>query len=355
MYLCTRKLTLLLIMSLKNNRIIQFDALRVIAALAVVWLHTSAQRFYVCYPSYEWNVRNFNDSLVRWSVPIFVMISGALFLDSKKVTDIKILYTRNIIRIILIFIFWSIIYGAYNGFEGGELIDLIQGPFHFWFLKMLIGLYISVPFLKAIVNNRKLEQYFLCLSLITAFIVQPFFPLIGYISDVARNVVENYYNELEIKITSGYLGYFVLGHYLTNNVIKETAKKVICILGIMSIVTVSVLTSIASSILGKPCLFFYDNINIFTLIEALALFIFFKDMQISPKYHIFIVSASKLSLGIYIIHPLVLSIFYDWGKIHSASLNPLFFVPVFSLLVFVVSILLVFVLTKIPIINKFVM
>lgn len=78
-------------------------------------------------------------------------------------------------------------------------------------------------------------------------------------------------------------------------------------------------------------------------------------MQISPKYHKFIINASKLSLGIYIIHPLVMSIIYDFGKIHSVSLNPLILIPVFSLLIFVVSLLLVLVLTKIPIINKFVM
>ena len=61
-------------MSSNNNRIIQFDALRVLAALAVVWLHTSAQRWGESYPSIEWHIRNFNDSLVRWCVPIFVIL-----------------------------------------------------------------------------------------------------------------------------------------------------------------------------------------------------------------------------------------------------------------------------------------
>ncbi|MBR3027382.1 MAG: acyltransferase family protein [Bacteroidales bacterium] len=66
------------------NRVLYLDILRIMAIIAVVMLHVSAQRFYVSFPSYEWEVRMFFNSMVRWGVPIFVMISGALFLDPQK-------------------------------------------------------------------------------------------------------------------------------------------------------------------------------------------------------------------------------------------------------------------------------
>lgn len=346
-------------MSSSNNRIIQFDVLRIVAAFAVVLLHTSAQRFYTSYPSIEWDARNFYDSLVRWSVPIFVMISGALFLDPQKKISIKTLYKKNVTRVVLIYIFWSIVYGVYDGMGEKDLKsivpEIIHGPFHFWFIKMLIGLYITVPILRVIVVDKKVEQYFICLSLVTAFIIPMLFPVMGCINDGAKDLAEYFYEAFEIKIALGHVGYFVLGHYLVNYKLKETAKRMIYILGILSIFAVCMLTSFASSQVGKPYLLFYENTNVFTLFEAVALFIVINDIKIAPKYHQTLISASQLSLGIYIIHPLVMYVLSDYGIINSASLNPMYFIPLFALIVFIISYGVSFVLVRIPFIKRFMM
>ena len=340
-----------------NNRIIQFDALRVIATLAVVWLHTAAQRFYICYPSAEWDIRNFYDSIVRWAVPIFVMISGALFLNPDKKIGIKSLYTKYIFRVLIIFIFWSIIYGAYSGIGESGIVGMlgrmVQGPYHFWFLKMIIGLYICLPILREIVKDKKLEQYFILLSFITAFAIPMIFPLLGYYSDLAKEFAEKYYNAFGIKIALGHVGYFVLGNYLARNVISKKVRHTLYLLGILSFVAVCTLTRLASDYNGEPYLLLYENINLFTLFEALAIFIAVKELKIAPKYNALLINASKLSLGIYIIHPLVTSIFYDLWGIDSASLNPIYFIPLFTLIIFAISYLLSFVLIKIPVVKRF--
>ena len=51
------------------------------------------------------------------------------------------------------------------------LINIINGPVHLWFLKMLLGLYVIIPLLKEFVVKRSLELYFIFLSLITTFIL----------------------------------------------------------------------------------------------------------------------------------------------------------------------------------------
>ena len=68
----------------ESQRIIAFDVMRIVAIFAVIWLHFSSQRFNLSFPSTEWEIRNVYDSMVRWGVPVFVMILGALFLDPNK-------------------------------------------------------------------------------------------------------------------------------------------------------------------------------------------------------------------------------------------------------------------------------
>lgn len=69
----------------KGNRVIYFDYLRIISVFAVIVLHISGQNWNgTDVSSFEWNVFNAFDSLTRWCVPVFVMISGALFLDKEQ-------------------------------------------------------------------------------------------------------------------------------------------------------------------------------------------------------------------------------------------------------------------------------
>ena len=96
-----------------DHRIEYLDYLRVIATMAVVLLHISIQGWGdVDVQSGPWMVYNVWNGLVRWCVPVFVMISGALFLNPKKKVSVYRLWTRNIPRILSAFLFWSVIFGV---------------------------------------------------------------------------------------------------------------------------------------------------------------------------------------------------------------------------------------------------
>ena len=99
-----------------GNRVIYADILRVIATLAVMIIHVSATNYRDLSPhSYEWNMISMYDSLVRWCVPMFVMLSGMFFLNPKKPLSIKKLYTKYIYRIALALLVWGSIYQLYKG------------------------------------------------------------------------------------------------------------------------------------------------------------------------------------------------------------------------------------------------
>ncbi len=70
-----------------QNRTIYFDYLRVFATAAVILLHVAAFNWLSTdVNGYDWKVFNFYDSIVRWGVPVFVMISGALFLGRDDIS-----------------------------------------------------------------------------------------------------------------------------------------------------------------------------------------------------------------------------------------------------------------------------
>ena len=92
-----------------NQRIIYLDLLRVLATIGVIVIHVCGRGFYGSLFTSSWYYAVFYHSLVRWCVPVFFMISGALFLNPKKTVTYKEillkyipLLTRNMELLLLI-------------------------------------------------------------------------------------------------------------------------------------------------------------------------------------------------------------------------------------------------------------
>ena len=344
-----------------NHRILSFDVLRIIAAFAVVMGHVSTEGFLGCFPSDAWEITNIYASIVRWGVPIFVMISGALFLNHDKKISIKKLYTKNIFRIIYIFIFWSLCYALCDSIINNSfnLLDIIRltlkGPIHLWFLKMLIGLYIAVPILRAVTQEKRLEEYFILIAILTAFIIPILITAIGLFDELVGESVQKYYDVFRIRIASGYVGFFVLGHYLYNYQLSNVLKRFIFLMALLSVIFVILLTHWHSHYIGEPSEEFYHNLTIFTLFESMAVFLIINQLKVPSNYSSLIVRLSNLTLGVYLIHQLLCLMANNIFGINGMSYNPYYFIPFYSLIIFVASCLVVFLLKKIPIIKKFLM
>ena len=96
----------------QKNRILSYDILRILAILAVVMIHTSCQGFYTL----PVNTTSFKtslllDSLSRFAVPIFVMISGALMLDETKDLSSKKIFKKTLTLFIALCV-WSFVYSV---------------------------------------------------------------------------------------------------------------------------------------------------------------------------------------------------------------------------------------------------
>lgn len=336
----------------KNKRILYLDLLRILSTFAMVLLHVVAYKFYnVKVDSYEWQVLNVYDSMVRFCVPIFVMISGVVFLNPNYECSISKLYKDKIFKIIITFVFWSSVYALiesikYDSFDFIEFaLKFVYGHYHLWFLYMIVGLYIMVPFLRKICSEKTLIEYFLILSFIFCFCLN-LTELIPGIDMIKENVLE----DANIFLVLGYTGYFVLGYYLNQYNISSESRKKIYILGIVSLIFTIVMTSVFSLNNNYPQIKLYEYLTPNILFVSTAIFVLFKEkiskIKINNKIEGSVVTLSDITLGIYLIHDIYLIILKDFFDISSLSFNPLISVPVITFIVFWFSLISTYFIKK---------
>jgi surface polysaccharide O-acyltransferase-like enzyme len=350
---------------MQEGKIIYIDNLRFIATISVIILHVSTPFLFEVNGtiSFNWLIGNFFDSTVRFCVPIFVMITGALLLP--RVYHLRDFLRNRFTRILFPFLFWTIIYfligEAFKYKRNGSitfmeiLIDLFNSikngtSYHFWYIYMLIGLYLFIPIVGAWVRNAKKNEihYFLLIWLITSIINT--FLLYRFIPDV--NLVN----------FSGYLGFLVLGYYLSIYDFKIN-YILICCATIVGIITTFFLTFYFSSKMSEFIDSFYNNFSLNVIFTSISVFIlakkgaklaFFNESdRIYQLFHHFKTKVNNCSYGIYLAHVLVLNILYkiNFDKI---LVNPILNIPFISITCLLFSLILVICFKKIPIIRNYI-
>lgn len=340
----------------KEKRIEYIDLLRIIATIGVIIIHVSTQNIeLIGVNSFKWNIYIIYDSIFRWCVPIFVMISGTLLLSKKY--DFKKLYFKKILRIVTAFIFWAIIYAIMlRNKENAYFIirELLVGKYHMWFLPMIIGLYIMTPILKKIVESEKITKYFLVVWIVISLILP-------FIYDVILLIFKNPYittiiNALKwdldtLYVTFNYTGYFVLGYYLNKKQLQKKNINVIYVMGLVGIILTIGLTIIASKKIGKYTDLYSEYLSLNVFLESIAVYVFAK---YNFKTNKIIKNIAGCCFGIYLVHALILEKGKDILEISSLLFNPIIAVPIISISVFIIALVISKILNKIPIINKYV-
>ncbi len=149
-----------------SKRIPYLELLRIIASFAVIIIHVASQYMnQVEMGGWQWRVFRTYRDLASFAVPIFVMISGTLFLS--KDISVETIVKNYIIRIMRVFLFWSTLYSVVFFHSDGILTmagNVVRGYSHLWFLYMIAGLYLITPILRQIVTNEKMLKYLIALG-----------------------------------------------------------------------------------------------------------------------------------------------------------------------------------------------
>ena len=258
-----------------NNRVFYMDFLRVISMFAVIILHTASSKINsVDIGGLNWQVLNFFDSATRWCVPIFVMISGILFLNPKKEISIGNIYKKYIPRLLIILFAWNFLYAIFScvvehSFSLQTFIsNILLGPVHMWFLYMIIGLYMITPFLRKIAIDEKLLKYFLLLWFIFSTI-----NIIAQITgfNIATTILED---KMSIHFVIGFSGYFLLGYFLSTKQYKNKYAIIIGIICFFVTIVGTYLLSIGNNVTNQ---LLYSNLSPNTIGISIAIFILIKN------------------------------------------------------------------------------
>lgn len=347
------------------KRTVYADVLRIIAILMVITIHVcSSQWNNIQVNSFEWKTFNVFNSFSRSAVPIFVMISGMFLLDPEKDFKIGLFYRKNILHLVTAYIFWSIAYAFFMVYyknmhwneETKEWLRRYALDEHYilWYLPMLIGIYILVPVLRTITatNNKKLLEYILIVFFIFGIVIRSMNKL-----DLNADLML-ILNKISLDGFTGYVGYFLLGYYLHKYSMNILWKIVIYELGICSVIITIFGGQYFVVEENRAFNLFFGNHMITTFFEGMAIVVFIKSnkyiekMNINPLRSKKIITLSSLTFGMYLIHDMVLKLFTKVG-FTTLSFNPILSIIILVIAVFIISAVLVYILKKIPLINKY--
>ncbi len=341
----------------EKNKPVYTELLMIISVLGIVAVSViSAKWSAASVGSVSWIFMTVIQSVLRFSFPVIIMISGIKYLSKTEAPPIKKLYSCDILRLSIMLIFWSVLYVVLKKYFGSAstfgikqyITELSTGQNHLWLLCVLIGLLIVSPLLKKIAADKRLLEYFLIVWIV--------FTVIGNILVAIpdpyiyfQKRLHNFYMSTAIHFS----GYFCLGYYLAKYDIKKSLRILIYFLGGLSIVSFAAITYRLSAEEGKLVADFLENTKPMTVLVPASVFLLAKNVfrkQTTPKAIAFI---AKASFGVYLCHGIV------FKAITQASLLPndirtVYRIVITTAVTYLISLAVSAILNSIPFVKKYI-
>jgi surface polysaccharide O-acyltransferase-like enzyme len=265
-------------------------------------------------------------------------------------------------KVVVPLIAWSLIYlGWYCGNHPGmctppliQKLLFVQGTYyHLWFMYSLIGIYLILPVLRLLVepeSNRRILWYFIGLWLL----FQSALNFAKYFTDFKISI--------SVPLTNGFVGFFVLGYLLGPWKLSRFTAILTAAAWILATLVTIFGTYFLTRASGKFENYFYGFTTPNVIVASATGFLLLKWISetwgfASPKTHHFIRLLAAASFGIYLVHVLVIEVLQTWipgYHLDSFIGNPLWSIPLVTMLVFTLSFLFVWFLQRVPVLNRIV-
>ena len=219
-----------------------------------------------------------------------------------------------------------------------------------WFLFMITGLYMLVPFLKKIAESGQLTKYFLLVGFFFAFLFPETVRIISLFSEPYGEFALKVLNNFHLKFTSEFTCYFLLGCLLNKSRLQTKTELMIYAAGIAGFAA-TVLMSLYASRFRSEGFDFYGSSTVNVMLEAVAVFVFFRQRLNFPSR--LIRTLSQYSFGAYLVHALIIETLKYLG-LNTLTFSPVISVPAISLLVFVISFAVSAVLNHVPVLRRYI-
>lgn len=349
--------------SIEKKRIEYLDIARTFAIICVVLCHCVGN-------IYQFNLKEWNDfsilsnifkmvvfTIGRLGVPIFLLITGFLTLNKQinNDDDVKQFYKKNLMPIILTTEIWIIIYTVfftiYNGnkFSIETLIRRMlffeSSPANMWYMPMIIGMYIAIPFISKVLKDFSIKT--LKIPMIMVMILCFVLPTLNNILKMFK--IKTYTSILDISFLGGGYGlYMLIGYFIRKGFFKNIKSS---LLGVVSIVSFALACIMQIVMYEKGIAYNIWYNSIFLLMTTVPLFELFTRIKInSHNIKSIFTYISKISFGIFFMHEISLNLFSKYIKLISV-IKPLK-VLILSIAVFVTSVIIIMILSKIKVIKN---
>ncbi len=354
-------------MNAQKNRLAYIDLLKTLAIISVIIIHSSVKG--VMLPpalSGEYCYSLFFSTLARFAVPVFLMCSGALFLNMNKTVTVKSIYTKYIPRIAgalaLFAVFYTVFMIFLNKIKTG-IFDVLyiqtfvknlftfNTHYHLYYLYIIIIIYAVTPILRTFLKSAtKRNINYLMAFLLFFYIIVPFIRTFPPFNTYFTGMTLTYH----INTTYGMVLYYLAGYYLNTYEISKKTRNILVLLSFASFWITYIATYAVSLKNGYlyEALFAHNTPNIF--FYSIGLFVFVKHIKInSPRLQKLVLFISKSSFCVYLIHDAFLNIFDAYG-FNMLTFTPFISLPLLVAAIFASSVVVYMILRKIPIINKIV-
>ncbi|GAD80458.1 acyltransferase [Vibrio ezurae] len=312
-----------------RQRVLFFDLARCVAAIAVIAIHALAPYRYQfgVIPFNEWFTAISVNSISRWAVPVFILISGALMLSDKRPFEFKYYVKRRLGKVLLPFLIWSIFYAYLSGWSGygfdanSAKETLIAGLdhatyYHLGFFYYFIPLYFVIPFLQVFVRRYDDRTLYAltALWLITSTLF--LFRIDGLWSQqmwlYSGLLPLGYILYQKVPLTKQVIGFFVL---IGVSALAVTIYQVVSL-------------SVEANEYTYGRWLSYKTLNTVCAASMIFMLCRYYGEGLSAKTNKVVGFISTHSLGIYILHPLFLWPMKElgWGQGHPAWSIPLWIV-----------------------------
>ncbi|MFM2588309.1 acyltransferase [Vibrio sp. TBV020] len=312
-----------------RERVLFFDLLRCVAAVAVIAIHVLAPYRHELgvIPFGEWATAVGVNSVTRWAVPVFILITGALMLSDNRPFDAKYYVKRRLGKVLIPFLVWSLFYAFLSGVtSSGYDVSVTQqvladSPshatyYHLGFFYYFIPLYFVIPFFQIMVKKSGPSALY-------AFVAVWLFTSLLYLMKIDGP----WSHELWL-----YSGYLPLGYLLYQRVpLTKAMVAVFVALGGLALFTTAYMVisnSVAAEQYTVGRWLSYKTLNVILAASMIFMLCRYFGEGLSAQANKVIGFISQHSLGIYILHPIFLWPMkeFGWHQGHPAWVIPVWIV-----------------------------
>jgi len=324
------------------------DLCRVIGCLGVVMIHTVMLFWDFDPASPVWAAYNALSASVRFSVPLFFLLSGALLLG-RETLELK-RHLRRTLHFVLLFWLWSLICHGIDRlwlhvWNEGSFLDAVSGGYyHLWFLPAMALCYCAMPLLHALVHADRqaaLRGAGVLAAILAALGLLRLTPL----APAARAFDFRYLL---------YLGYVLLGWALSRRKLPKWVPAALVPAAVAAIAVTAHLNRLDALRLGQASTRYYGYLTVSAALGAAAVFaLCLRCERLPAKAAAVLRRLSGCVFGVYLLHPLFIDLLRS-RHLDFTRFSALWFFPLCYVCFLLLSLAVTALLRRIPGLRKLV-